>query len=149
MARRNRQSDDASGRQDGTYTREKDARDLNAAQREKLALDLRMQGYDFAAIAEACGYTNSSAACKAWKRAIRRIPQASADEARRNMQASYDMMRRALYEQTRAGKTWAIEAWLKVDEREARLLGLDAKADAPASAQLLLVAVPQDVLDAV
>lgn len=105
-------------------------RDMNAAQREKIAIEMRMQGYEFEEIAIRCGYVsngqpNRSAAYKAWRRALRRIPLQHAEEARSNMRLSYNMMRRALLANTQDGKTWAIQAWLQIDERESKLMGWD------------------------
>lgn len=113
-------------------TQEKASRDLNAVEREQLALSLRLQGYDFERIAAECQYfssgkPNGSAAYKAYKRALARIPRQAVEEARQRMTLAYDNARRALWADFITGEPKAIEAWLAMDEREAKLFGLDTQ----------------------
>ncbi len=105
--------------------RAKDERDLNAAQREKQVVELRMQGYDFDSIAEECGYGSRASAYKAWKRALHRMPAPAVEEARKQMALAYDVARKALFNDFATGDHDAIESWLALDERQAKLLGLD------------------------
>jgi hypothetical protein len=112
-----------------TQATSKDQRDLNAAQREKLAIELRMQGYDFDAIAQSCGYANRSAAYKAWKRALAKIPAPAVVETRKRMVQAYDVARKGLWFQFAAGDPDAIDAWVKLDKSERELFGLDTPKD--------------------
>lgn len=105
--------------------RAKDERDLNAAQREKLAVELRTQGYDFDAIAEQCGYGSRASAYKAWKRALRRIPAPAVADARRRMTLAYDAARQGLWSDFVTGDTEAVKAWVLMDKSERDLFGLD------------------------
>lgn len=100
--------------------------DLNAAQRERQALSMRVQGYDFDAIAQACGYANRSAAYKAYRRALARIPQRGVEEARQRMAEGYNLVRHELWKSVMAGDARAVQAWVQMDERESKLFGYDA-----------------------
>lgn len=115
-----------SGNQDRQQEpREKDERDLNARQREKQVIELRMQGYDFDDIADMCGYGSRASAYKAWKRALARIPAPAVVEARKQMALAYDALRKGVWFNATTGNPDAIKAYLAIDERQAKLLGLD------------------------
>lgn len=109
--------------------------DLLAAEREKKAVSMRLEGHDFDAIAEACGYSDRSGAYKAWKRALKRVPQETVEEAREAMRKRLDSYRMALAKQ-KYGKNGprAVEALTKIEEREARLFGLDRANEAERNA---------------
>jgi len=101
------------------------ADDLLAAQRERKALAMRNDGADFDTIAAECGYTNRSAAHKAYRRALRRIPAPEAAEHRRAHAAMHDHYRQSLAPNVAAHEARAVEVLIKLLEREARLFGLD------------------------
>ncbi len=101
------------------------ARDDNARQRQLTALDMRSQGHNFDAIAAKCGYSHRSAARKAWQRAVADLAEDTAEESRLLFKASYGPVRVALHRWARMGDVRAVEALVKLDERECRLFGLD------------------------
>lgn len=101
------------------------ARDDNARQRAQTALDMRSMGHSFDAIAAKCGFSHRSAARKAWQRAVAEIAEDTAEEARLLFKASYGPVRVALHKRARMGDVRAVEALVKLDERECRLFGLD------------------------
>lgn len=107
--------------------RAKDRRDLNAVEREKLAVSLRMQGCDFDRIADECGYGSRASAYKAWKRALARIPAPAVADARKRMASAYDAARQGLWPQFIAGDTEAVKAWVLMDKSERELFGLDVQ----------------------
>jgi hypothetical protein len=100
-------------------------REDNAHQRQMTALDLRSQGYTFDMIAARCGFAHRSAARKAWQAAVKAIAEDTAEEARLLFKASYGPVRQALHHKARMGDVRAVEALVKLDERECRLFGLD------------------------
>lgn len=109
-------------RKDGQNTE----RDTNARAREQIALDLKSQGYDFDYIAQACGYTHRSAARKAWQRAVEDIARERVESERANFKRAYNAIRQTLHKRARAGDARAVEALVRLDERECRLFGYDA-----------------------
>lgn len=105
--------------------RERAERDLNAAHRERQALHLRLQGYDFDTIASECGYSDRSAAYKAYKRALGRIPRQGIEEARAHMIEGLNLVRSQLWASIVSGDARAAQAWVQTYEREAKLMGYD------------------------
>jgi len=124
-------------------------RDVSARQREAQVMRLRVQGWSFAAIAEEVGYSDQGGAHKAWKRALARIPKDAADDAREHLRLQLEDMSALLYAQLRKGNTRAGEALIKLQERYCRMLNLDIQPDVNNGAQMMLVAVAADVLEAV
>lgn len=124
-------------------------RDLNAKQREAQVLRLRVQGWSFARIAEEVGYSDQGGAHKAWKRALARIPKDAADDAREHLRLQLEDMSAVLMAQLYKGNTRAGEAMVKLQERYCRMLNLDIQPDIAASAQMLVVPIAADVLEAV
>jgi hypothetical protein len=125
--------------------------DLNVAQREKLVLDLRLQGYEFAEIAKMAGYSNASGAWKAWQRAIARIPAASAEQERKLQSMRLDELLRAYWVKAIEGDGWSMDRVLRNLERRAALLGLDVKSgDVPSavSAYVKTIVLPQSSVPA-
>jgi hypothetical protein len=127
----------ATGNQDD---KQRDAQeDLNGATREKLVLDLRMQGYDFDTIAQMAGYSNRSGAWKAWQRAIARVPMASAELERRQESLRLDSLLAVYWPKAIGGDGWSYDRILRNMERRAALLGLDLKAnDTVAAGQTII-----------
>jgi hypothetical protein len=123
MARKHK----SSGNQDGKSA---DAQaDVNLAQREKLVMELRLQGYDFPTIANMAGYTNSSGAYKAYQRALHRIPESVAAQERKLDAMRIDALLRVYMPKALNGDGWSHDRVMHELERRAALLGLDLKAD--------------------
>lgn len=116
----------------------KTQRDYNAAIREQQVLQLRTQGMEFDAIARQVGYTDRGAAYKAYKRALARIPKPQAEEEIQNQLMRLNAAIKALWTKIQAGDTWAIEKMVALEDRRAKLLGLDAKGDGPPAGQVII-----------
>lgn len=104
--------------------------DLNAVQREAQAFTLRAQGYEFAEIAQQCGYTNASGAYKAYKRALARIPKRAVDEMRETILAAQHYALRHLAARISKGDTFAVREMTLIHDRMAKLFGLDIQPEA-------------------
>jgi hypothetical protein len=93
---------------------------------ERKALTLWLKGAIFAQIAEAgCGFTTPSGAWRAVYRVLGDIPRTAAEDARQAQLLRLQDLRLLLWNQTRSDPIRAAEALIKLEAREARLLGLD------------------------
>ena len=129
-------------------------KDAAAAQRALQALDLRKAGVSYEQIARACGYASRSGAYQAVQRELQRTMQEPADDVRQLELMRLDDLYRAMVPKALKGdkdSTWYVDRCLAIMDRRARLLGLDMKPDALASAQMALISVPiaADVLEAI
>jgi hypothetical protein len=99
---------------------------VQARENEQRALALWLKGATFGQISTAgFGITTPSGAWRAVYRALQRIPKAAADQARQAQLARLQELRLLLWNQTRKDPIRAAEALIKLEAREARLLGLD------------------------
>jgi hypothetical protein len=103
-------------------------RRLRAIERQRQALELRKGGASFPEIAKALGYSGPAGAYQAVMSALRRTLKEPAEEVRTLEVARLDAMLLALWTQVKQGNQGAIDKALKVEERRAKLLGLDAPA---------------------
>jgi len=106
-------------------------RRLEAAERQRQALELRKTGQTYDAIAQALGYRNPSCAYRAIERALKKTLQQPADSVRQLEIARLDAMLHALWGRALGSKTrppnpLIVDRILRLMERRARLLGLDA-----------------------
>lgn len=122
--------------------------DLNAVQREVQAFHLRMQGYAFDEIGQMCGITKQGAH-SAYKRALARIPKREIEEMRETIYAQQMHALKSLSTKIAKGDTFAIREMTAIHERMAKLFGLDVPTDTPQQAQMMIVAVPQPVMEAI
>jgi hypothetical protein len=126
------------------------ARDTNAALRAAQALNLRKLGMTYDAIAQQCGYAHRGSAYAAVQRELQRTLQEPADELRILEAQRLDDLYRAMIPKALKGDGWSVDRCLRIMERRAALLGLDARPDAnQQQAQMVLIGVSQDVLEAV
>lgn len=103
-------------------------RDASAA-REIQAVDLRVMGYSYAAIADKLGYYDRSGARKAILSALQGAAVEQAADRAALVQRELELIDACilgLAEQIRRGVPRAVEVALRASERRARLLGLDA-----------------------
>ena len=96
------------------------------AARHLEALRLRQRGLTYDAIAERIGYANSSVAYKAVMLELKRQMKEPAEQVRELEIERLDRMLLALQPKIDAADTRAIDTALRLMERRARLLGLDA-----------------------
>ena len=96
------------------------------------ALELRMEGNTFQTIAKEAGYKSSQAAFDAVKRAIAAITREPATELLNLELERLDVLWQIQYLNAQGGDVQAMASCMKIMERRARYLGLDA----PTSTQL-------------
>ena len=97
-----------------------------AAEKQAAALALRKQGYTLEEIAEQVGYANASGAWKAIDRALRKIIKEPAEELLKLECERLDAMLKSLWPFVLRGSARHVEVALKVMDRRAGYLGLDA-----------------------
>lgn len=90
------------------------------------ALELRMEGKTFEAIAEEAGYNSKQAAYDAVKRSLDAITREPAQELIKLDLERLDVLWQIQYLNAQGGDVQAMAACMKIMERRARLLGLDA-----------------------
>ena len=90
------------------------------------ALELRMEGKTFAAIAEELGYAGKQGAYDAVKRSLDAITREPAQDLLKLDLERLDAMWGIHYLNAQAGDPQALASCMKIMERRARLLGLDA-----------------------
>ncbi len=99
---------------------------IDAAEKQRRALELRKAGVSFEKIAEQVGYASRSGAHKAVLTALRNTLREPADELRTMELERLDRMQAALWPQVQQGHQGAIDRVLRIMQRRADLLGLDA-----------------------
>ena len=99
---------------------------LVALERQRRALELRKAGLGYQAIAARLGYASHSGAIKAVQTAMRRTLQEPADELRALELARLDDLLRGIWVAARTGNVQKIDRVLRIMQRRASLLGLDA-----------------------
>lgn len=103
-------------------------RAIEAKQRHVKALNLRKQGFTYQMIADELGYANAAGAYVAVTTELQAIVREPAEEVRTLELERLDQMLAVLWARAMQGddKERAIDRILKVMERRAALLGLDA-----------------------
>lgn len=94
--------------------------------RERQVLEYRRGGLTFDEIAQRVGYADPSGAHRAFKRALLRTLQQPADEMREVELDRLDRLQAAVWGSASKGDVKAVDSVLKIMDRRARLLGLDA-----------------------
>lgn len=124
-------------------------RDVAAAARALQALNLRKLGATYDQIARECGYGNRGTAFHAVQRELQRTLVHPTEEVRTLESERLDDIYRAMIAKAVRGDVPAAGVCLRIMERRASLLGLDYRPDAPSQAQMVIVGVPADVMEAV
>lgn len=101
---------------------------IEIREREGRVMELRKQGLSFDEIARLVGYRSQAGAYNAYKRVMDRTIQQPSDEIRKLELDRLDEMLKAIWPQVLAGKGWAVEKALMIQDRRAKYLGLDAPA---------------------
>jgi hypothetical protein len=104
------------------------ANQIASHDRKLQALELRKAGATFQAIADKLGYRGPSGAHKAVVSALRATLREPAEELRELELMRLDAMLLGLWRRAQAGEEKAVDRVLRIAERRARLLGLDAPA---------------------
>ena len=99
-----------------------------ASWRQARAVELALAGRSYDQIAHEVGYTNRGNAWRAVQRALRDRVVADVDELREVELARLDALQAAAWPLAEAGDLAAIDSVLRVMDKRARLLGLNAVA---------------------
>lgn len=99
---------------------------MERTERVAKAIELRKGGAQFEEIARVCGWNSRQAAFDAVSKALRRIVREPATELLALELERLDTLWGPQYESARAGDADAMAACLRIMERRAKLLGLDA-----------------------
>jgi Homeodomain-like domain len=100
---------------------------LAAHDRRLKALDLRREGHSYREIARQLGWSDHKAASRAVTRALKEsVPRAVVDEVREIELDRLDVLWLVMFEQARTGNRLAVDRCLRIMERRAAMLGLDA-----------------------
>lgn len=117
-------------------------------ERQRQALELRLAGETFQSIAGKLDYKSKHGAYKAVETALREITREPAEAVRQLELQRLDAMLVTLWPQMQRGDLQALAGCLKIGERRAKLLGLDAaepaKADGEPPIRVVTVAVDAD-----
>lgn len=111
-------------------------RDVNAANRAVAALDLAIAGHDWDSIAKQAGYASRGSAYNAVQRELERRIDSRVDALRTLALARIMRLRTIYFPKALDGDGWSMDRCLRLDEREAALMGLDARPDVAAAAML-------------
>jgi hypothetical protein len=106
--------------------RRRSERRLSAHDRRLEVLRLRKAGKDFREIAAEVGYAGPSGAYQAFEAAMRETLREPADQVRALELERLDAMLRAVWPSALEGELRSIETVLRLMDRRARYLGLDA-----------------------
>lgn len=99
---------------------------VNAHERTLQALELRKAGLAYTVIADKLGYATRGAAWAAVMRALKRTLQEPADEVRALEVERLDALYLQMFSRAMKGDYGAVDRCIKISERRAKLLGLDA-----------------------
>lgn len=99
---------------------------IDAAERQRKALEARKAGATYDQIARQLNYGSTSAAHKAVMTALRKTIQEPADELRQLELTRLDALLIPVWGQAMKGSLPAIDRAIRIMERRAKLLGLDA-----------------------
>lgn len=103
-------------------------RKVKAHEKRVMALELRKAGLTLDEIARQVGYRSAASVHNAIRIAMQQSLQEPADEVRQIELERLDKMHRALWPQAIRGEHGAIDRVLRIMERRAKLIGLDAPA---------------------
>lgn len=101
-------------------------RRLGIVERQRKALELRLSGKTLDLIAKALRYKNPSGAAAAIEAALKRALEPAASEVRKLEIARLDKALLGIWEKVELGNYNAIHCFLRISERRAKLMGLDA-----------------------
>jgi AraC-like DNA-binding protein len=127
-------------------------RDVNAAQRAIDAVKARTEGLSYDEVAKRCGYADRGAAHKAVQRELQRTVVTNVEELRRESLLTLEMLKEECVKRMRdksypKGMLFAVDRILAIEERKAKLMGLDiVTKDGVAANMVIIREVPQGLL---
>lgn len=108
-------------------------RDVNAAQRAVMAVQMRAQQLTYDEIAKRAGYSGPSACRKAIMRELDRTIVKNVDELRKEELSMLNQMHSEVWQlfmdRKNKGRLFAVDRLLAISERKAKLFGLDVPVD--------------------
>ena len=118
-------------------------RDVNAAQRATMAMELRAQKLSYEEIAKRCGYGSRGACFKAVQRELDRCVVQNVNLLRTEELAMLDRLHSECWQlaidKDNSGRLWAVDRVLAIAERRAKLMGLDQTPDAANNLNVVVV----------
>ena len=103
-----------------------DRKEWELLEKERKVVDLRHMGITFEVIAKEVGYASPSGAYHAYERALARYPKETIDRKRELAETRIERLLAGVWTKALRGEIPAIMATIKIFERQAKLLGLDA-----------------------
>lgn len=116
---------------------------LRAFEKQKQALSLALAGVSYQTIAERVGYRSKQAAWKAVRSALHKSIAKTVEEERLVQSERLNVMLKAVWPGVMDGQLKAIETALRIEERRARLWGLDAPLKTSARERVTVRFVPE------
>lgn len=101
-------------------------RTITMMRKESESFTLRMAGASYQQIADQVGYADPSGAYRAFNRALSRIIMEEPDEMRLLELSRLDRIQIEIYRNATQGQLGAVDRYLKIAERRAKLMGIDA-----------------------
>jgi AraC-like DNA-binding protein len=126
-------------------------RDANAAVRVVSAIGYRQAGWTYEQIAQQCGYASPGAARNAVQNELDRVVVQSVDEWRKDHTSRLEKMHEEVWQvamnKKAKGRLFAFDRLLAISERQAKLLGLDAKVEDASGPLFIIEEVPAGYLE--
>ena len=104
-------------------------RSINAAEKAKLAISLRKQGYTLEEIALQCGYQDKSGAYRAIKRELDNVVAEEVEDLRKMEMLRLDAMLKVCIKEALEGNLWAVDRVVNISKRRSEITGMDARAE--------------------
>jgi hypothetical protein len=123
---------------------ENEEKELDLIKRETQVVELRRTGATWEGIAQVVGYSNAGGAYKAYQRAMSRVFDQPVQELRNAELDRLDRLQRAYWKDAIEGNARSADFILRVIDKRAKLLGLDA----PTKIQAEVVNYDAGVIDA-
>ena len=142
-------------RKETTTRTRQPARDINATEKQLLAIRLRKEGHDWQEIANLCGIRGGKgAAYQLVNRALKARLRESCEEYRELLAQRLDALWQVQFARAMdpANKDahWAADRCLQIIDRQERLFNLAIKPEnIQQQAQMVVIGVPEQVLEAV
>lgn len=126
-------------------------RDVNAAVRVVNAIKYRQAGWTYERIAAECSYASPGAARNAIQNELDRVIVQNIEEWRNDHTSRLEKLHEEVWalamDKKAKGRLFAVDRLLSIAEREAKLLGLDAKPEEATGPQFIIEEVPVNYLD--
>ncbi len=116
----------AKRKKSGKTSKTPSKRQLTMWRKEAQTFTLRMAGAGYERIAQIVGYADASGAYRAFHRALARLIIDEPNEQRLLELSRLDAIQIPIFERAQRGDIEAIDTYLKIANRRAKLIGLDA-----------------------